>query len=66
MLGTVSQNPFQYGYESVRILKALCEGDESVLPASGTLSTPPTVVRKDNLEAFRAKLKADIAAGSGK
>lgn len=66
VLGTVSQNPFQYGYESVRILKALCEGDESVLPEGGTLSTPPTVVKKDNLEVFRAKLKADIAAGSGK
>ena len=66
VLGTVSQNPFQYGYESVRILKALCEGDESVLPEGGILSTPPTVVKKDNLEAFRAKLKADIASGSGK
>ncbi len=66
VLGTVSQNPFQYGYESVRILKALCEGDESVLPEGGILSTPPTVVKKDNLDAFRAKLKADIASGSGK
>lgn len=66
VLGTVSQNPFQYGYESVRILKALCEGDASVLPEGGVLSTPPTVVTKDTVEAFRAKLAADVAAGAAK
>ena len=66
VLGTVSQNPFQYGYESVRILKALCEGDASVLPKGGVLSTPPTVVTKDTVEAFRAKLAEDVAAGAAK
>ncbi|MEM1451488.1 MAG: sugar-binding protein [Planctomycetota bacterium] len=65
VVGTVSQNPFQYGYESVRILDALCRGDESVLPAGGVLSTPPTVVTQENLETFRTKLEADMAAGSG-
>lgn len=66
VLGTISQDPFQYGYQSVRILKALCEGDDSVLPEGGVLSTPPTVVTKANLEAFREKLRADIAAGAKK
>ena len=47
----------------------LYDGDleaASGLPEGGVLSTPPTVVRKDNLEAFRTKLEADMAAGAGK
>lgn len=66
ILGTVSQNPFQYGYESVRILKGLCDGDESVLPAGGVLGTPPTVVTESNLAEFRAKLAEAMAAGTTK
>lgn len=64
VLGTVSQDPFQYGYHSVRILNGLNAGDESVLPEGGTLTVDPTVVTKENLETFRAKLEKDIAAGS--
>src|SRR5205814_10500878 len=30
--GTIVQNPYMYGHESVRILAALARGDESVLP----------------------------------
>ena len=33
--GTVVQNPYQYGYESVRILAGLARGDQSVLPSEG-------------------------------
>ncbi|MEM9379604.1 MAG: sugar-binding protein [Planctomycetota bacterium] len=65
ILGTVSQHPFLYGYVSVRILAALCRGDESALPDGGVLSTPPTVVTQENLGPFREKLEADMAAGSG-
>ena len=64
VLGTISQNPFQYGYHSVRILNGLHAGDESVLPEGGTLTVDPTVVTRENLEEFRAKLEKDIAAGS--
>lgn len=59
--GTVSQQPFKYGYESIRILAALARGDRSVLPAGGILEVPTVVVRKDNVEEFTAKL-ADLKA----
>lgn len=55
--GTVSQQPFQYGYESVRILAGLAKGDKSVLPDGGFLEIPSVLVRKDNVESFWAKLK---------
>ena len=55
--GTVSQQPYKYGYESVRVLAALARGDRSVLPASGFIEVPSVVVRKDNVESFWAELK---------
>jgi len=46
--GTVSQAPYRYGYESVRILAALARGDESVLPPGGVLTVEHEVYRRDN------------------
>jgi ribose transport system substrate-binding protein len=50
MQGTISQQPYQYGYESVRILSALHGGDESVLPAGGVLRVRHMVYRQDNAQ----------------
>ena len=55
--GTISQQPYQYGYHSVRILAGLARGDESVLPEDGFLEVSVKIVRKDNVEAFWAELK---------
>ena len=50
--GTVVQNPYMYGYESVRILAALARGDQSVLPKDGFLNIRERVIRKDNAREF--------------
>ncbi len=55
--GTVSQQPYYYGYDSVRILAALARGDKSVIPAGGFFEVPSVVVRKDNVDTFWAELK---------
>lgn len=62
--GTVSQQPFKYGYESIRILAGLARGDQSVLPEGGVLEVPAVVVRKDNVEEFRTNLEALKAQGA--
>ena len=61
--GTVSQQPYYYGYESVRILKGLASGDKSVLPANGFHEVPIVEVRKANVEKFWADLKKMQEAG---
>jgi len=61
--GTVSQQPYYYGYESVRILKGLANGEKSVLPPSGFHEVPIVEVRKANVEGFWADLKKMQAAG---
>jgi len=56
--GTVVQNPYRYGYESVRVLAALVRGDRSVLPESQFIDIPARTITKDNVDAFRDELEA--------
>lgn len=55
--GTVSQQPYEYGRQSVRILAGLARKDKSVLPPKGFLEIEIRVVKKDNVEAFWGELK---------
>jgi ribose transport system substrate-binding protein len=55
--GTVVQNPYEYGMESVRILAALARGDNAVVPASKYIDVPARQIRKENVDAFWADLK---------
>ncbi len=50
--GTVVQSPYRYGYESVRILAKLLEGDKSVIPEGKFFDVPAKVVKKADVEAF--------------
>ena len=58
--GTVVQNPYRYGYESVRVLAALARGDRSVLPENQFIDIPARTVTQINVVAFREELKALI------
>jgi len=62
--GTVVQNPYLYGYESVRVLAGLIRGDRSVIPEDGFLDIAARQIRHDNAEAFRSELKALMAGES--
>ena len=56
--GTIVQNPYAYGYESVRVLTALLNGDEGAIPESKYLDIPPRAITKENVDEFWADLKA--------
>lgn len=55
--GTISQQPYLYGYHSVRILAGLARGDQKVLPPGNFLEVAIVVVRKNNVESFWTELK---------
>ncbi|MFT5525313.1 MAG: ribose transport system substrate-binding protein, partial [Pirellulaceae bacterium] len=57
---TVVQQPYEFGYESVRILAALARGDKSVIPENKVVDIPVKVVKLDNVEEFWADLKAKV------
>lgn len=56
--GTVVQNPYQYGYESVRVLNALANGDKSVIPENKIIHIPARKITKSNVKEFWAELKS--------
>ena len=61
--GTVSQQPYLYGYHSVRVLAGLARGEQAVLPKDGFLEVPIVEVRKGNVEKFWQELKKLNAGG---
>ena len=58
--GTVVQDPFAYGYQAVKVMKALHEGDAGVVPAGKFIDIPAKQIRQDNVEAFWAELRARL------
>jgi ribose transport system substrate-binding protein len=56
--GTIVQQPFEFGYQSVKMMAALARGDESKLPKDKVLHVPHLAITK-NGESFEAsELKA--------
>tara|TARA_R110002095_G_scaffold40574_1_gene37417 strand:+ start:1383 stop:2540 length:1158 start_codon:yes stop_codon:yes gene_type:complete len=58
VVGTVVQNPYQYGYESVRVLNSLANGDKSLVPENKIMHIPARKITKDNVKEFWAELKS--------
>ena len=61
--GTIVQNPYQYGYQSVKMLSALADGDKSVIPESGFMDIEARAIKQDNVQDFWDELKANVAKG---
>jgi ribose transport system substrate-binding protein len=57
---TVVQQPFEWGYQGMKLMAAYLEGDKSGVPADGLIIVPTAVINKDNVDAFSADLKAKI------
>ena len=44
--GSIVQNPYEFGYQSVKMMTMLAKGDKSRLPADGKLPIPHRVITK--------------------
>ncbi len=53
---TVVQSPYNYGYESVRVLTALAKGDKTAIPANKMVNVPAKAVKKADVDAFWKEL----------
>jgi len=58
--GTVVQDPYQWGYQGMKLMAAYLEGDKSIVPADGLMIVPTKVIDKDNVDSFEAELKKRI------
>lgn len=58
---TIVQQPFEWGYQGMKLMAAYLEGDKSGIPADKLIIVPTAVINKDNVDAFSADLKAKIS-----
>jgi len=59
--GTVVQDPFEWGYQGMKLMAAYLEGDKSGVPEDGLIIVPTKVIDQGNVDAFEAELKARIS-----
>ena len=54
--GTIVQQPFEFGYQSVKLMTSLAKADRSGIPANGIMYIPHLIIMKDNVEEFHERL----------
>lgn len=60
VVGTVVQDPYNYGYESIRVLKELHAGNESVIPENKFIDIPARTIDSSNVAEFWDDLKVKL------
>lgn len=63
VVGTIVQNPFEFGYQSIKVLAALAKGNDDVLKTwpgiekNNAVFVPHRVITKDNVAEFETEVK---------
>ncbi len=63
VVGTIVQNPYEFGYQSIKVLASLVRGKDDVLKTwpgieqDNSIFVPTRIITKDNVEAFEAEVK---------
>ena len=58
--GTVVQQPYEWGYEGMKLMAKYLEGDTSGIPADKLVIVPTKIIDKGNVDDFEAELKSRI------
>jgi ribose transport system substrate-binding protein len=62
---TVVQQPFEFGYQSIKLLAELARGQKPPIPANKLIYVPTMIIRKEGVDAFAKRLKEMMAQGKG-
>jgi ribose transport system substrate-binding protein len=62
IFGTVVQDPYLFGYESVRVLAALARKQDAKIPESKVIEIPVQKIRQANVDAFWTTLRDRISS----
>jgi ribose transport system substrate-binding protein len=57
IVGTVVQQPYEWGYQGMKMMAKYLEGDKSFIPANKLIIIPTNIIDKGNVDAFWAELK---------
>lgn len=63
-VGTVVQNPYEFGFRSVEYLSATIRGQSPDVPENKLMYVPTRKITAENIDAFQAEVKA-ILSGNG-
>jgi ribose transport system substrate-binding protein len=58
--GTVVQQPYEWGYQGMKLMAQVLEGDKSGIPENKLVIVPTKIIDKSNVDAFEAELKSRI------
>lgn len=59
--GTVVQQPYEWGYQGMKLMAKHLEGDSSEIPADKLVIVPTKIIDQSNVDDFEAELKARIS-----
>lgn len=54
--GTVVQQPYEFGYQAIKLMAKILDGDKSGIPAGKQIFVPTLTIKKDNVEEFTTKI----------
>src|SRR4029434_1628752 len=52
IVGTVVQQPYEWGYQGMKVMAKYLEGDKSVVPANKLMIIPTKIIEAPNVDAF--------------
>ena len=55
--GTVVQQPFEFGYQAIKLMTQALKGDKSFIPSNKQIIIPTMVINKSNVDEFKKKLQ---------
>lgn len=56
IFATVVQQPYEFGYQAIKLMHQFHKGDKSVVPANKQVFVPTLVVKQDSVDAFTQKI----------
>lgn len=56
IFATVVQQPYEFGYQSVKLMTQILKGDKSAIPASKQINVPTLIIKQDSVDAFTKKI----------
>ena len=57
IVGTVVQQPYEWGYQGMKDMAKYLEGDKSFIPTDKLIIVPTKIIDKSSVDAFWAELK---------
>ncbi|MFL6208587.1 MAG: sugar-binding protein [Pyrinomonadaceae bacterium] len=55
---TVVQQPFEFGYQAIKLMAQYAQGDKAGIPATKQVFVPTLVIKRDNVADFQTKINS--------